>query len=234
MVLKRRISMSSLLVAVSWIAACASTPHPATTGAQGAAQPKAEGPQNVDQVKSALVGDWVSIAPEVRPSAAKNADGTPKPFYLKRDFTYLEGDRFELTVVNSADPNGAVPLAKILIKGHMTWRGQHPIAAGAQKVDFVADEAYQVTPAIQGFVDILNKVAKDGYDPWVLNGTQSIFGKTFVPFGLVAGKNFMEFDLVYVSHDMLFWGARNVDGRGFDKEENRPTNLQIPLVRKSR
>jgi hypothetical protein len=30
---------------------------------------------------------------------------------------------------------------------------------------------------------------------------------------------------------MLFWGARNVDGRGFDKEENRPTNLQIPLVR---
>ena len=30
---------------------------------------------------------------------------------------------------------------------------------------------------------------------------------------------------------MLFWGARNIDGRGFDKEENRPTNLQIPLVR---
>ena len=27
-------------------------------------------------------------------------------------------------------------------------------------------------------------------------------------------------------------GARNIDGRGFDKEENRPTNLQIPLVPK--
>jgi hypothetical protein len=27
-------------------------------------------------------------------------------------------------------------------------------------------------------------------------------------------------------------GARNVDGRGLDEEENRPTNLQIPLVRK--
>jgi len=42
----------------------------------------------------------------------------------------------------------------------------------------------------------------------------------------------MEYDLVYLSHDLLFWGARNVDGRGFDKEENRPTNLQIPLARK--
>jgi len=187
---------------------------------------------NLDQIKSALVGDWVSIAPELRPSALKNADGTLKPFYLKRDFKYFAGDRFELTVVNSADPNGAVPLAKIFIKGHMLWRGPHPIAAGAQKVDFVADEAYEVTPLIQGFADVLNKAAKDGYNPWAVNGTQSIFGKMFVPFGVVEGKNFMEFDLVYLSHDMLFWGARNIDGRGFDKEENRPTNLQIPLVRK--
>jgi len=125
-----------------------------------------------------------------------------------------------------------VPLARILIKGHMFWRGEHPIAPGAQKVDFVADEAYEVTPLLQGFADVLNKVATDGYARWEVNGTQSIFGKTFVPFGLVEGKNFMEYDLVYVAHDVLFWGARNVDGRGFDKEENRPTNLQIPLVRK--
>jgi hypothetical protein len=42
----------------------------------------------------------------------------------------------------------------------------------------------------------------------------------------------MEYDLVYLRGDLLFWGARNVDGRGFDTEQNRPTNLQIPLVRK--
>jgi hypothetical protein len=41
----------------------------------------------------------------------------------------------------------------------------------------------------------------------------------------------MEFDLVYLANDMLFWGARHIDGRGFDTEENRPTNLQIPLAR---
>lgn len=187
---------------------------------------------NVDQIKPALAGTWVSVAPEIRPSAGKNADGTLKPFYLTREFTYADGDRFELSIVNSADPNGSVALARIHIKGHMFWRGPHPIAAGAQKVDFVADEAYEVTPLIQGFADVLNHLAKDGYNPWVVNGTQSIFGKTFVPFGLVEGKNFMEFDLVYLSHDMLFWGARHIDGRGFDKEENRPTNLQIPLVRK--
>ena len=187
---------------------------------------------DLEQVKHSLQGEWISIAPEIRPSSIKNPDGTLKPFYLTRAFRYLPGDRFELSIVNSVDPYGAVPLARILIKGHMFWRGSHPIASGAQKVDFVADESYEVTPLIQNFADLLNQVASKGYNKWEVNVTQNVFGKTFLPFGLVEGQNFSEFDLVYVRGELLFWGARNVDGRGFDKEENRPTNLQIPLVRR--
>jgi hypothetical protein len=195
-------------------------------------QSKANGMElDVAGLKQAMLGSWESIAPEVRPSAAKNPDGTLKPFYLKRAFRYQPSDRFELEIVNSADPYGAVPLARIRIGGHMLWQGAHPIAPGAQKVDFVADEAYEVTPLAQGFADILNKVAAAGYTPWAVNATQSIFGKNFVPFGLKEGTNFMEYDLVYLRGDLLFWGARNIDGRGFDTEQNRPTNLQIPLIR---
>ena len=187
---------------------------------------------DVTKIKQALLGNWESIAPEVRPSVAKNADGTLKPFYLKRTFKYLPSDKFELDIINLADPYGAVPLARIRIVGHMQWQGAHPIVSGAQKVDFVADEAYEVTPLAQGFADVLNKVASTGYSPWAVNASQSIFGKTFVPFGLKEGTNFMEYDLVYLRGDLLFWGARNIDGRGFDTEQNRPTNLQIPLIRK--
>jgi len=57
--------------------------------------------------------------------------------------------------------------------------------------------------------------------------------QAFAPFGLVAGRDFMEFDLVHLAHGLLFWGARHVDGRGFDSEANRPTNLQIPLARRA-
>src|ERR1700746_1083244 len=184
------------------------------------------------KIKEAMIGNWESIASEVRPSASKNPDGSLKPFYLKRAFKYLPSDRFELEIVNSADPYGAVPLARIKIGGHMLWQGPHPIASGAQKVDFVADESYEVTPLAQGFADVLNKVASSGYVPWSVNSPQSIFGKTFVPFGLKEGTNFMEYDLVYLRRDLLFWGARNIEGRGFDTEQNRPTNLQIPLIRK--
>ncbi len=186
----------------------------------------------LEQTQQALIGEWISIAPEIRPSSLKNPDGALKPFYLKREFRVLPEHRFQLVVVNSVDPYGSMPLARILIEGHMLWRGEHPIAPGAQKVDYVADEAYTVTPLHQGFADVLNQAASQGYAKWEVGQTQSIFGKTFAPFGLAAGKNFMEYDLVYLSHDMLFWGARNIDGRGFDTEQNRPTNLQIPLVRR--
>ncbi len=179
------------------------------------------------------VGEWVSIAPEIRPSSIKNADGSLKPFYLSRAFKYLPGDKFELMVMNSVDAYGKVPLVKIVIKGSMLWQGAHPIAEGAQKVDFIADEGYEVTPLVQGFADVLNKFAVNGFTTWEVNGKQSIFKKAFLPFGLAEGQVFAEYDLVYIFNDMMFWGARNIDGRGFDKEENRPTNLQIPLVRKN-
>src|ERR1700681_3037161 len=72
-------------------------------------QPRASGMEaDVAKVRAAMLGNWESIAPEVRPS--KNPDGSLKPFYLKRAFKYQPSDRFELDVVNSADPYGKVPL----------------------------------------------------------------------------------------------------------------------------
>lgn len=73
------------------------------------------------QLKEAMLGEWVSIAPDVRPSAIKSPDGNIKPFYLTRAFTYRSDDGFELIVQNLADPYGKVPLAELFIKGRMVW-----------------------------------------------------------------------------------------------------------------
>jgi len=186
----------------------------------------------VEEIKKEALGDWKSIAVEVRPSAFKNEDGSLKPFYLTRSFSFLSEDKFELEIINYADAFGKIPLVKMLIKGEMEWQGDHPVAEGAQKVDFTANESYEVTPMIQNFADVLNNLAKDGFDQWEVGKSQNIFKKTFVPFGLKEGDIFKEYDLIYLYKDMMFWGARNVDGRGFDTEENRPTNLQIPMIRK--
>lgn len=187
---------------------------------------------SVEEIKKFIAGgQWTSLAPEIRPSASKNPDGSIKPFYLARLFSYSPDDTFELTVTNFGDPFGKVALAKMSIQGHMHWKGDHPIAAGAQKVDFIADLNYEVTPLLQPFADAMNQFTK-GFAKWEVNQPQRILKKPFPPFGLAEGQIFSECDLIYISNNLMFWGARNVDGRGFDREENRPTNLQIPLVRK--
>lgn len=185
----------------------------------------------LQDTQRALVGDWTSLAPEVRPSAAKNPDGTLRPFYLSRAFSYLGDDRFALTIRNWADPLGKVEIARIVLRGHIGWPGPHPVADGAQKADFVADEAYELTPMAQGFADLLNQVATIEGGPWTVGQGRSVLGRRFVPFGLVEGQPFKEYDLIHLDGDFLFWGARHIDGRGFDSEDNRPTNLQIPMRR---
>lgn len=187
---------------------------------------------SLEKLKKEAIGDWKSIAVEVRPSASKNPDGTLKPFYLKREFTYLPEDKFQLEIINYADAFGEIPLMKLILKGKVEWKGDHPIAETAQKVDFTADESYKVTSLNDNFTDVLNNLAKDGFDQWETGKSQDILKKSFIPFGLREGDVFKEYDLIYLYNNIMFWGARNVDGRGFDSEENRPSNLQIPMIRK--
>jgi len=187
----------------------------------------------LNQIKESSLGHWESIATEVRPGNSKNADGTLKPFYLRRDFTLFHGDKFELVVTNYADPYGKISLAKMAIRGIVEWKGEHPITPGAFKVDFSASEEYTVTPLIQNFADVLNQYTK-GFGEWIVGEEKSIFRKAFLPFGLAEGQIFKEYDLIFIFNDLMFWGARNVDGRGFDTEENRPGNLQIPMIRRAK
>jgi hypothetical protein len=187
----------------------------------------------VEQIKQYIQGgEWVSITTEVRPSITKNAAGDIQPFYCSRVFKYSPNDKFECTVINYADPNGKVPLVKITIKGHNVWLGEHPLAPGAYKVDYVADEAYEVTPMHQGFSDAVNRAPASGLNKWEVNVTQDVVGKAFPAFGLTEGEIYVDYDLIYIYNDLFFNGSKNVDGRPFDKPENRPTNLQVPLVRK--
>ena len=169
----RKPALASLLVFATL------TCSPAGVAATPAAAPEGNKTMTVEEIKQAVLGEWVSIAQEVRPSAVKNPDGTLKPFYLTRDFKASSDDRFELTIVNFVDPYGKTPLARIFIRGHMLWRGDHPIAPGAQKVDLVADEAFEVTQLVQPFADILNRAAVQDYAKWEVGETQSVFGKTF-------------------------------------------------------
>jgi len=177
-------------------------------------------------------GEWESIAVELRPSKDRAGSGNIVPFYIYRTFKFSAGDKFACTVINYADAGGKVPLVKIVIEGRNEWRDANAVAPGAYNVDYVADEAYQITPLHQGFADVINHAPTNGLNKWEVNIMQNIKAKAFPAFGLAEGQIYIDYDLIYILNDMLFMGSKHVDGRAFDKPENRPTNLQIPLKRK--
>ncbi len=150
-----------------------------------------------EQIKQTIQGsEWVSITTELRPSTSKSATGEIPPFYCSRVFTYAPEDRFACTVINYADPNGKVPLVKIVIKGHNAWQGKHPLAEGAYNLDYIADEAYEVTPLHPGFAAIANKFPGAGLNIWEVNVMQDVKGKAFSLFSLVEGQTYVDYDLI--------------------------------------
>ncbi len=188
--------------------------------------------QTINEIKEFVKGgEWTSLSVELRPFEDRLGTGKIQPFYVKRIFKYLPNDRFEGTIISYADPYGQMPLVQFTFKGHTKWGKEHPIAKGAFEIDYILDEGFEVTPLNPLFADQLNQAPTKGLNKWEAGVMQDIKGKEFPLFGIKEGQIVGDYDLIYIHNGMLFMGSKHVDGRGFDKPENRPTNLQVPLER---
>jgi len=185
----------------------------------------------IEQIKQYIQGSkWVSIATELRPTKDRTGTASIQHFYLSRSIQYLPNDKFESTIINSADAEGKIPLIKIVIKGQIKWLGNHPIAKGAQNVCYIS-EVFEITPLHQSFVNAVNQSVSSSLNKWEVNVMQDIHRKAFPAFDFTEGQVYVDYDLIYIFNDMLFMGSKHVDGRPTDSPENRPTNLQVPLIR---
>ena len=188
--------------------------------------------QTIKEIKEFVKGgEWTSLSVELRPFEDRLGTGKIQPFYVKRIFKYLPNDRFEGTIISYADPFGQMPLVQFTFKGHTLWGKEHPIAKGAFEIDYILNEGFEVTPLNPMFADQLNQAPAKGLNKWEAGVMQDIKGKEFPLFGIKEGQIVGDYDLIYIHNGMLFMGSKHVDGRGFDKPENRPANLQVPLER---
>lgn len=176
-------------------------------------------------------GEWVSLAVELRPQEDRTGSGIVQPFYVKRVFRYEPEDKFTGIIYSYADVQGQIPLVKFEFVGHINWPGPHEVAPGAQKIDYILDSGFFVTPLNDAFASLLNSLPVEGIGEWKKDETQNILKKRFPLFNISEGQVVADYDLIYIYNDMLFMGAKHVDGTPFDKPENRPHLLQIPLVR---
>ena len=188
-------------------------------------------PQSLEEVKAYALGEWESLSVELRPTEDRTGSGKIEPTYLKRNFKYLEGDQFVGTITLFGDNYGQLPLMEFEFKGRLVWGEEHPIAQGAWKVDYVLDGGFGVTPLNPQAAAMLNQALPEGMTPFEDGVQKDILKKAFPMFHIVEGQVVSDYDLIYFKNGLLFMGAKHVDGTPFDKVENRPHQLQIPLAK---
>lgn len=188
-------------------------------------------PIALEEVREYALGEWESLSIELRPTEDRTGSGTINPTFLKRNFKYLEDDKFVGTITMYGDNYGEIPLLEFEFKGILTWGDKHPIAKGAWKIDYVLNGGFGVTPLNEQAAGMLNQALPPGMPAFEANQKQDILRKAFPMFNIEKGQVVSDYDLIYFKNGLLFMGAKHVDGTPFDKPENRPHQLQIPLIR---
>lgn len=190
-----------------------------------------ENPHTLDGLKAAILGRWESLSVELRPTEDRNGTGAIAPTYLTRVFTYAPDDRFAGTIRMFGDGLGQLELLEFEFAGQLRWGGPHPVAHGAFAVDYVLDEEFAVTPLSPMAAELLNTGRPADVAQFEAGHRATILGQAFPLFGIEAGQTVVDYDLLYLAHGLLFFGAKHVDGTPFDRPERRPHQLQIPLAR---
>ncbi|MFN4081615.1 MAG: hypothetical protein ACK4NS_12000 [Saprospiraceae bacterium] len=190
-------------------------------------------PQTLNAVKEYMNGKWESIAVELRPGEDRTGSGQVQSTYLRRRFEYHANDMFTGVITLYADNYGKLPLMEFEFRGHLNWGEPHSVAKGAWNLDYVLDEGFGVTPLHEQAADMLNTALPPGMPSFKSGVKQDILRKAFPLFNISEGQIVTDYDLIYFSHGMLFMGAKHVNGMPFDKPENRPHQLQIPLRKTS-
>lgn len=188
-------------------------------------------PKTLEEVQQYALGQWESLSVELRPTEDRTGSGVIEPTYLKRHFHYLSTDQFIGTITLFGDNYGQLPLMEFEFKGALKWGGPHPIAAGAWNIDYILNEGFAVTPLHPQSTQLLNQGLPEGMAPFEDGVKKDILQQSFPMFHIVEGQIVSDYDLIYFKNGLLFMGAKHVDGTPFDQPENRPHQLQIPLIR---
>lgn len=185
-----------------------------------------------------MKGHWKSIACELRPQSGKPGEPVQSS-WVTRDFTFDGTGKFKATIVVFADQFCEVPMNEFNFSGHAEIGGTSRAAPGAREITYVLGESLTITPRAQMVVDMMGQLPPKacGDEPYKLNTAQSILKKSCVLLNNIdSGQVVKDHDLIYLHgqgrYQMLFMGAKHVDGSGFYKPENRPkSGLQVPMAR---
>lgn len=172
-----------------------------------------------------LAGRWRSIACELRPAQGGG------DMYLRRAITFTD-KKIDVEFKVFEDSGCTKPKLTLFFTGAVEVVGPSTVATGAHEVNLHIDTV-DLQPASEGVAAFLGSGGPSscGPQPWKAGARQRISDTGCKPFALPPKTITHEYEVLAVDHDVLFFGARPVDGTSLDAVTKRPHALQVPLER---
>ncbi|MEL6641283.1 MAG: hypothetical protein AAFP98_08215 [Pseudomonadota bacterium] len=176
-----------------------------------------------------LEGTWESIACELRPQP--DGQGGVSEWWLTRNVTFTDG-RIEARFTTYAGPGCDFALSELHFAGAVNILGPSDVAEDAVEADLVIDEFVNITPLAQGFADFLNGAPEGlcGAD-WVVGEAQDILPVGCALLDVAANEPTIEYEILSVQGDHVYFGARRIDGAFLTSPDLRPKALLVPARR---
>ena len=184
-------------------------------------------PAQADTAAAGLDGTYQSIACEVRPQP--NADGTMGEWWLTRRLTIAE-NRIEAEFTTYAGPGCDFALQRLDFAGSVDVVGDSAVIDGAVDANLTIDQYVRFTPLAQPFADFLNS-AECGPGDWTVGEAQGVLEQGCAILGLAPGSVTVEYEVLAVDGDHIYFGARPVDGTFIVSPDVRPRALLVPARR---
>lgn len=177
-----------------------------------------------------LNGSWESISCEVRPQVGQ--DGKVTDWWLTRKIEMKDG-RIVADFTTYAGPGCDVPLQVLGFAGSVTKIADSDVTNGAIDADLKVDDYVRFTPIAEGFAQFLNSAPTGtcGAAEWKVGETQDVHETGCSVIGLKPNDPTVEYEVLALQDDKLYFGARPVDGTFITSVEKRPHALQVPLKR---
>ena len=173
-------------------------------------------------------GTWESMACEVRPQQGQ--DGVAE-WWLTRKITFADST-IAAEFTSYAGPGCDVPLQLLSFGGKVEVIGDSTVSPTAKEANLVIDDYVRITPLAQGFADFLNsQPGACGSQSWDVGKTNEILEEGCALLGVEPNTPTIEYEILAVEGDHLYFGARPVDGSFILSPDIRPKALLVPAKR---
>ncbi len=173
-------------------------------------------------------GTWESMACELRPQ--QGPDGVAD-WWVTRKITFADST-ITAEFTTYAGPGCTTPLNIRAFAGRVDVLGDSDVSPTAKEADLTIDQYVRITPMAQGFADFLNsQPGACGSETWEVGKEIAVHETGCALLGVEPDTPTIEYEILAVEGDHLYFGARPVDGRFLANPEQRPKALLVPAKR---